>query len=75
MRTVFSLGGLLLALFLVSKLFSTQLTALTGVTSAAPGADAASAVPRASAADRAAAQVTQAISQGAAQRADDAASR
>ena len=75
MRAIFSLCGLLLVLFLVAKLAGTQLTALTGASPGQVPADAASAAPRATAAERAAAQVTRAMEQGAAQRADDAASR
>ena len=75
MRALLSLCGLMLVLLVVAKLTGTQLTSLTSAGSAQLPADAASQVPRATAAERAAAQVKQAMDQGAAQRAEDAASR
>jgi hypothetical protein len=78
MRVLMSLAGLLLVLLLVSKLAGTQLQAL------GPGASASAATGTAlqepanhpsNAASAAAARVMQAMEQGAAQRAEDAASR
>jgi hypothetical protein len=71
-RLVLSLLGLLVVLWIVMKLAGTQLAALTP---AAPAAGAASAPAPARAAQDAAARVQRAIEQGAAQRAEDAASR
>jgi hypothetical protein len=75
MRALLSLCGLLLVLLVVAKLAGTQLTSLTSAGSAQWPADAASQAPKATASERAAAQVKQAMEQGAALRADDAASR
>jgi hypothetical protein len=70
LRAILSLAALLIVVFLVSKLAGTQLKAIapaapSGAASAATG----------TAAEQAAAQVVRAVEQGAAQRADDAASR
>ena len=69
MRVVFSLGALLLALWLVSRLVGLQFGTMVAVP--APGSGATSAT----AAQKAAARVQEAIDLGAARRADDAASR
>lgn len=74
MRVLLSLGGLLIVLLLVSKLAGTQLRALAPEGGASTAAGVPTATP-AAAASAAAAKVMQAIEQGAAQRAEDAASR
>jgi len=72
MRILLSLGGLLLVLWVVSRLAGTQLQALAPP-GGAEGAGVAS--TPGTAASATAAQLIQAVQQGAAQRADDAASR
>lgn len=80
MRVLMSLAGLLLVLLLVSKLAGTQLQALAPGAGASAGTGEALQTPAnptnpANAASAAAARVMQALEQGAAQRAEDAASR
>jgi hypothetical protein len=74
MRILLSLGGLLLVLLLVSKLAGTPLQALAPAGGAQSALGTPTATPGA-AASAVAAQVMQAMEQGVAQRAADAASR